>query len=443
MQVNKEYEPETSLRDLFFDIMYHWRSCILVALIFALLFGGFRYAMNLKEIRSSSSIQVEEDAEINNAGNYQASADLYARLLASYENYRNKSFLMQADPYQIWTVTSTYYVKAEMSHSETDPADTVVYAYSSSVYNGLDPSRLSDIYGEIDIDYLGELIEVKADLDANCFTLNVKGLTADMAEKAFAYIDANMHKFSADNDNILPAHQLYQLTKYTSVITDSKLESEQVRMAGNIDRYISSQASSSQTVESLSAEISSPLPFRSVKKYVFFGFIVGGFLGICFYAVRYFLNNCLRQAEEISEAYTLPLYCEFPRSRACRPGKGIDGLLEKWEFGQKQLNSKASYDEIYSLLSEKHANKKILFTGTITEKDLMPFVEALQAKCGNICEISFQPDFLHNKSAIQACNNADSVILVEKKGVSSNKDIARMVDMLLICKSNVEGFVLL
>ena len=443
MRVNKEYEVEISLKDLLFEILYHWRSCLLAAVILAILLGGARYALNLREINAYSLEETSESLESTNAANYQESADLYTRLLRGYENYRNRSILMQADPYQIWTVNAVYYIKSAAPQDGNDPADAAVYTYASAVYNELDPDQLSEIYGNLDINYLEELIVVEFDLDADCFSLKVKGLTSEMAEKAFAYVDGNLQNYSTAHADILPEHQLFQLTKYISAVTDTELEKQQVTMAGNISKYISSQSSSSETAESMISEVVVPHPFHSVRKYTLLGFLVGGFLAVCFYAVRYLLSDRLHHVRDLSEAYGLPLYSEFAHSRARHPGKGIDSLLEKWEFGGAQNNSNDQYDEIQSLLIEKHSNQRIMLTGTVPDKKLTSLAETLRKKCGTACELNSQPDFLRNKSAIQTCSNADAVILVEEKGVSSNREIARMIDMLMICKANVEGVIII
>ncbi len=443
MRINREYEVEISLKDLLFDILYHWRSCVLAALALAVLLGGLGYASNLKSNHASPAVEAGTGLEASNAGNYQESADLYARLLRGYDSYRNRSFLMQADPYQIWTVNAVYYVRTSEQQGKDDAADAAVYSYASAVYSELDTDRLQKIYGDVDVNYLEEFIVVESDLAADCFSLKVRGLTAEMAENAFAYVDENLRKFSTDHAEVLPEHQLFRLTRYTSAGTDRELEDHQVTMAGNISKYIAGQSASEQAAESWIQDRNVPHPLRSVLKKALIGFLIGGFLAVCFHAVRYLLSDRLHRAQDLSDAFGIPLYNELPHSRARRPGKGVDGLLEKWEFGPAKNQSIHAFDEIQSLLAEKHANQKVLLTGSITEKDLIPFAEALQEKCGNTCEISFQPNFLRNKSAVQACSTADSIILVEKKGISSNQEIARMVDMLLICKSNVEGFVLL
>jgi hypothetical protein len=69
-----------------------------------------------------------------------------------------------------------------------------------------------------------------------------------------------------------------------------------------------------------------------IKKFAAIGFIVGAFLLVAIYAVKYIMSGVLHSGSELSERYGLPVYGEFAKSRARRPGKGLDKLFEKWEF---------------------------------------------------------------------------------------------------------------
>ena len=43
MRINKDYEQEINIRDLFFDLAYRWRSILVAALICAIALGAFQY----------------------------------------------------------------------------------------------------------------------------------------------------------------------------------------------------------------------------------------------------------------------------------------------------------------------------------------------------------------------------------------------------------------
>ena len=92
MQINREYEQEIELKDLIFHILYRWRSCIIAALIGAVLLGGFRYVKNLRRISAqqaapavtaAESAQEEEDADYM-LENYRQTAASYSRILEGY-----------------------------------------------------------------------------------------------------------------------------------------------------------------------------------------------------------------------------------------------------------------------------------------------------------------------------------------------------------------------
>lgn len=65
MYPNKDYESEISIRDLFFYVLYRWRSILFIALLVMAVLGGYKY-YSLRDVLNSSVTGQEEQAYINN-----------------------------------------------------------------------------------------------------------------------------------------------------------------------------------------------------------------------------------------------------------------------------------------------------------------------------------------------------------------------------------------
>ena len=65
MQINKNYEREIDLKDLFFHLLYHWRSILVAAVIFAILLGTRQY-LNLEQTHKKGKLtKAEKQYEVD------------------------------------------------------------------------------------------------------------------------------------------------------------------------------------------------------------------------------------------------------------------------------------------------------------------------------------------------------------------------------------------
>lgn len=477
MQIDREYEPEINVKDLFFQVLYHWRSCIAAAMVGALLVGGFIYARNLGSWRaeqpaSAGTKAAESTGSDVMLANYQESEASYARILEGYEAYRKGSVLMRVDPNQKWVATETWYVRMNGADAaNADAADALVIAYVEKAKEGLNSEELKAVYGDMDTRYIQEILEtVPARTDSvqagtagiangpsftyipvyprqrdssliqgHTFTIRVTGLNERMAEEGLGCFENYIAGYSAGAAQEIGAHQLVLLSRYTAVESDPNLENRQTTISNNIENYQKARGNAQKS----GGEIISAAGGKTVPKYALIGFLAGGFLAVCFWAARYVLGGRLHDVSEVSRAYGLPVFGELPRSRAKRPGKGIDALLEKWEFGENRQDRGTVLQGIAALIREKFTEQKVLLTGTIPAEALCPLAEELRKRLSGTVELETQAEFVSNGEAVRASGAADAVLIVEQREVSRQKEVERMAEMLLINQAKVAGCVML
>ena len=154
--------------------------------------------------------------------------------------------------------------------------------------------------------------------------------------------------------------------------------------------------------------------------------------------MKYIMSGVLHSGSELSERYGLPVYGEFAKSRARRPGKGLDKLFEKWEF--KHASSEdVVVDEIVAMLRERHNGKCVLLTGTVSGDKLNNLSQKLQSKLEGAVGLATEGDFLTNNAAIADASEADAVVMVEEKHASRLNSIEREAELLIMGSANVSG----
>jgi ElaB/YqjD/DUF883 family membrane-anchored ribosome-binding protein len=178
-----------------------------------------------------------------------------------------------------------------------------------------------------------------------------------------------------------------------------------------------------------------------IIKFAAIGFILGAFLLAGIHVVRYIGGGKLHKGSELSENYGVPVYGEFIKSRARRPGKGLDRLFEKWEF-RHASSDEAVINDIVALIRERNDGKRVLLTGTLAQEKLESLRQKLRPGLDDVVYLEIAGDFLTNGAAITDASQADAVVMVEEKHVSRLQDIRREAELLIMGSANVTGCVL-
>ena len=446
MQRGKEYVREISIRDLFFHILYRWRSIVIAALVGALILGGYAYISNRSRAKNTSSAAATGEVSSLQA-NYEASNKLYQSLLEDNRDYRENSIVMKINPYKVWKATTVYAVVMDDAEGSAgaayNPAVPIAAAYPALIFDDAADEKLKAIYKDVDLQYINEVVSAAAVVNSGSFTVTVIGLTKKMAAEGQKYFENVIQKASEGDIQQIGKHRVVQLSQYVSQTVDTTIESRQANVAKNIATYQSGITTNDTAVSK--APSSSKKSGKAAKKpgvkYAALGLAGGLALMVCLYAVMYLLSGRIRDARELTERFGVPVYGKLNHSRARRPGKGIDRLIEKWEFRKNRTDEETAYENICALIREQGEGKKVLLTGTIGAEKIAETAEKIREKAGEGTEITAEGDFLKNSRAITEAGQAAAVVIVEAQHVSEAEEIRRMTEMLRIGKANVCGAV--
>lgn len=455
MQNNKNYVREIDLKDFFFDLVYSWRSVLVAALIGAVLLGVFQYIKIETTHRAGEQTKEEKQYEIDlqdykdSIKNTRLSIRTYNQLMKEKNDYLDQSVYMQLDSQDEWVTYKRFFIKMDQAvldalpeSAQEDPADYVAAVYVSTLKTGLDDEEMEELLGTGKIEYINELVAVWPDNGSNTVTVQVIGKDKETIEKQLDYFVDRLQTYCAPRAQEIGAHTLTPVNEDTYSRTDADLSTKQDEINQQLIEWQDALKEQRETLNQLEEKKEPKAPGKHLIRFAVIGFILGAFLlaGICF--VKYVIGGKLHAARELSERYRLPVFGEYAKSRARKPGKGLDKLFEKWEFKHVNTDAEALSDSIAALINEKYAGKRVLLTGTLPQAALDNLRNQLLAASSQL-NLDVQADFLNNPEAVPAAGSADAVVLVEEKYTSATRDIEREAEMLMIGSANVGGCIVI
>ena len=455
MHKNPEYVFEVSLKGLFFSMLFRWRSILITALIGAALLGTYQY-LNLESVhqqgkRTEEERQFEIDYQTYHTSleTYQNDIETYTKLIAARKEYRDNSPYLQLDPQNICTAERRYYVEVDQSvldampsGSTIDPADYILSVYAAAMREQLDDAELEDVFGTANISYVDELASVISNAEDNTIVVTARGGSKEAAEKELAYIAARIDLLCDGKAQEVNRHQLIQVNENVTVSADNELLTTKNQIKTDIANYQKTLDAAIKGLNDLEIEEEPEAPGNHIKKMAAIGFMLGAFFLAGIYAVQYLLNGKLTDGEALSEQYGVPVFGEYYRTEARRPGKAPDKWFVSLERGKTTPDDDSVTAHIAALIRERAADGDILLVSTEKEEALLQFKNCLLQKLGGR-GISCCADFLNNADAVPAASKAEAVILVETKNASYLKNIDRMAELLITCEAKVIGAIVL
>ena len=120
MDSYQNYEQEIDLKDLMFAVLRRWRPIILIAIIFALLLGGFKAVRGLGQMKDAEYVASKQQEYDNSMDQYEMSKERLEKeienikaSLESQNDYMENSVLMNINPYDEYTTAVSFYVATD------------------------------------------------------------------------------------------------------------------------------------------------------------------------------------------------------------------------------------------------------------------------------------------------------------------------------------------
>lgn len=454
MQLNKNQVVEINLKDLFFHILYRWRSILIVALIGAIVLCSYQY-LSLKKTHDEGKVTKEERQYQLDVQKYQDDLEknqniirVNTKLLQGQNAYQKESIYFQLDAQKVWTARKKYLVKVDQSvldklpqGSTIDPADSILSAYTAPLSEATD-DELKEAFGTDKPEYVSELVGTSTRIEDNTITVSVTGVSKEAALAGLALLDTKMQTIAEGKAQEIDKHTLTIVSESVNQSTDNSLSKKQEEVAETVTKLQDTLQKARQDLDDLEAKGEPQKPGTHLVRMAVVGFALGAFLLAFVYAIHFIFLGRLNNSRDLAMRYNLPIFGELMTSGQIHANKGLDKLFSKWELGKNTINDENVYNNIAVLIEEKTETQKVVLASTLSAEKLTNVKDALAQRLSDRT-IEIQADAIHNSSAVTESAKAEAVIIVEKKRVSRLKDMDRMAESLIISEAKVIGAIIL
>ena len=442
-----------------------WKKMVLAMAVFAILLGGLSYYKNAKGLaarKEAANAAKEEAAEeilltseaeiLENAGLSAKAADevlYYANKYyynqVQYErqrDYLKDSILMQIDPNHVWTITLYYQLSMKNGADGQEEGDTALAAaYLSKALSEEVYEEIAATLGvDVDSGYFSEIITgscldnftdsedavvlsggkdmkivIRYADEAGCEEIarilqeKIDASKQDVTKEAGTHEISlvGLQKEEKSDPQLLEAQK--EAVSALGALSDnvinarSNIEAGEEAVFDELIEYYTARDQNKigdtkdQVDEDGAVTSDAAIKPRVSWKYVALGLFLGIFLIAAWEGLRYFFSDTVKRQRELEEAYGLSVY------------NGSDTALLSLLLGSKC--SKNGYHTIYAASSLGSKLPKPIFSG----KD----IKLLQGENSPF----------ENEDELEKLLSADGVILVEKCGVTSHKELVKLLEL--------------
>ena len=292
MQLNKNQVIEVNLKDLFFHIVYRWRSILLVALIGAVVLCGYQY-LSIKSVHDQGKLTKEERQYQINLQQYSEQLEsskntikVYSKLIQEQNAYLNNSIYMQLSPQSVWVASSKYLVKPDQeavaaTSSAIDPADSILPLYAAPLSKVTDEEKLKEAFGTEKTEYINELVITSTNVEDNTVTIFVLGESKESVQAGLDLLNEQMDTITNDKAGVITPHQLIRVSDSIYRGLDKEMSSKidlaakQETLAKTTEENQKTLQEARQKLDALEASGKPVAPGQHLVKMGVIGFVLG------------------------------------------------------------------------------------------------------------------------------------------------------------------------
>ena len=449
---------EMSIKEFVLAILYRWKTILIIAVLFAGLLGGYGYldtTRNMVELLDAYDKQLT--AYDQNIQSKRDSIIYYIQKRIAANEYNNNSILMEVDPYNkpVTTLNLSVEVPPDTMYLDVgnqatlglvDLKETIIQkligqyvilgrnAPLGELFSGITPKDYKEMY-------LREIVSIGKG-DANTIVISATGTQTIDSERV---ADA-MYGYLVEKTPLVAAfggeHTLSVLGQSSDFRVDNDLSEMQNNHRKAIAGYSDTVATLLDEIEEMKREgrPEEPRMAPRVAKQAILGFVAGGFLGVAFAFVRFLSILPVQLPEQIQERFGVR-YLGGVKKRIRDPfakiAASIRGsfLLEEEDAALQLIGANLS-----EVIGE---HKKVLLTGSITEKEHAEFAQKLSLQ-PTMKDVELVPAANINKSAdaVRKLGETSAVVLVERLLTSKMEAVQREKDRIDVSGKEILGYVL-
>lgn len=483
MESHYNYEQEIDLKDLMFAVLRRWRLIILVAIVFAVLLGGFKAASGLGQMKDAEYVASKQQEYDNSVDQYEITKERLEKevenIKASLENqndYMEKSMLMNINPYDEYVSAASFYVATDyqimpgMAYQNVNIAPSVMAAYMGMIQNGeMYDYVLRSMDSIPERRYLQELVTVTPDYDNNMFNIRVVCDTEDGAAKIMSLIMESLNDYSAVVSQKIGPHSLNVLSDSEAAGPEASAAPGEKETPGAPDVYATvdlelekKQQEQSNRIETLNQSLTDKtkelidlkepeniMPsrsgaFKSAVKYAVLGGVLGGFLAVFFICVGFLMSDKLANDREIRRRYGLMVLGVLDGAERKSPFAFVDRFLDCMEgTAARRMDREKAFGVVSANVLNYVGDARQILLITSSDSSLLERVSGELSSALPGLTLTAGGNLDREAEAIRKAASCDAVILVEKRKASSFSGIERELDMVRSLDKKVLGCIVL
>ncbi len=433
----KNDEQMIYLKDLLFTALYGFRGILAVALILAVVLGGFTFVSGSRSETTPAAIaKYEQDKAVA-----QQQVDQLKTAISGQEDYIRNSVFLKLDPYGHYEAAIKIYVKTDyqilpgMSYQNPDKTDAVVSAYEAQFSTGEAMTAYAEVL-KTDSRYVEELMTVKSDLQADVLEIGILCLSQEQATQLLQLLEKQLQTGKTQISQSVCQHEVALLEKTAQNRSTPSLADNQKKETSRVEELKTALSKAQANLAAVKAPNVGGADLKKTVVMAVLGAVVGAFLTACVLFVAHIASGKVYSGRTLTNRTGVKIIgaMEHAPRKCC-----IDRCLRKWEgrsAGQDALTAIAT-----DISCRAEGAGYLLITGSTGKADRETLVTAIaQAMPNTKVEDAGN---LTEATALPALKDCDRVVLVEKCGVSRYDTVSRQMEIVEDYNKQLIGCVVL
>lgn len=451
-------EQEIDLKELMFAVLRKWRPIILVAIIFAILLGGFKIAKGFMQMNDAEYVADKAKENEANIDQYNSSKNRLENevenlkaSIANQQEYIEKSILMNISPYDKYVSTADIYISTDyqimpgMTYQNINTAASILKSYMSIAQNGeMYNYVLKQMDNAVELRYLQEVIKVEPDYNNNILNVTVVAANEKDAKRIMRLILACMEEGQDEIIAAIGEHQFNIVNQSNFVTVDLDLDNNQKNQSKKLEQLETSLNDKTKELDDLKEPESVLVSKRNIAKgaikYGILGGVLGGFMMVFFSCVAFLMSDKLYSERALRRRFGLMVLGSFTGEDKKKAFAFVDKWLDKMEgVADKKISDEATYEVIAAnALNYVENASTVLLVGTTDGEFLEDLRNELSGLLDGV-EIILGGNIIRDASAIKKVSSCDAVIMVEERKRSTFADIEQEMDLVRSLDKKVIG----
>lgn len=464
MEPNNNYEQEIDLKDLMFAVLRKWRPIIVIAIIFAFLLGAFKTVKGIQQLGDEEFVKKNQQTYDMNMDQYTSTK---ARLekeitnlqenIESQQEYKEKSILMNINPYDEYVETATFYISTDyaimpgMIYQNPNTSTSILRAYMSIAQNGeMYNYVLGKLNNKMGVRYLKELVKIEPDYGNNMLDITVVGDTRKTAGEVMGYIKDSIMSSKQGITDAIGEHEINLVDESQFVTVDLELDNKQTDFSNTMDQLDTNLKDKTKELAELEEPKNSLLSKRSVLKsaikYAVLGGVLGAFMVVFFLCVAFLMSDKLVNEKELKRRYGIMVLGVFRKKNKNRAFVFVDKWLDKLEgTSAREMEDEKTFEVAAANAinyMEQDSVKNVILVGTVESVRLEQVCAGLAPMLGTAI-LTVGGNLGQDALAIKKAAACDAVIIVEQRDSSLFGGIEQELEVVRSLGKKVVGCIVL